>query len=352
MRGLLLWEGEEIQELWGILDFSQWDAFFLRHRELLPEGVPLPSEFVLSLAQGEGISWELGQVALGSLKEAALGSLKLFVLVLGGSLLMGLFTQKEGRVSRMASGVMRLSLWGLVLMGILASVQEGIECLQTLSDVYGVTLGVSLPALILLGSPSTATALSTAGEVLLGSILALMQKGLVPLALCTGALGALDTGDKGVLYGLSQLGDSLCRGGLRLISLGYMVVSVLVNRGAATADGVLLRTGKVAAGALPALGGLVSDSMEAVAACVGAVKGGIGTGAVLLLGMVILTPALTLLLQSLALKSAGVFGAALGVGEVSPVCASLQKMLSLLASFLVAGAAMGAVCLHAALGGW
>lgn len=352
MRGMLLWEEEEIRELWGTLDFSQWDSFFLQHRELLPEGMPLPSEFVLSFAQGEGIGWNIEDALRGTVQEGVVGSLKLFVLVLAGGCLMGLISQREGKVSRMGAGVVRLSLWALVLTGVLGSVKRGLECLETLEALYRVTVGVSLPALILLGSPGTATALSVAGEVLLGSIFGSIRKVLVPLALCTGVLEALDTGEKGVLYGFSQLGDSLCRGGLGLVSLLYMGIGGLNTRGAAVADGVLLRTGKAAAGSLPALGGLVSDSMEAVAACMQAVKGGMGTAAVLLVVLVILSPALTLLLYALALRSAGSFAGALGVGELTPVCGSLQKMLSLLASFLIAGAAMGAVCLQAALGGW
>lgn len=351
MREILLWEEEEIFELWGALDFSRWDSFFLQNRELLPEGLPLPSDFVLSLAQGEGVSWAWGQAVWSTLQGAALDSLKLFVLVLGGGCLMGLIAQKEGKVTKMGAGVLRLSLWALVLLGVLGSVKRGLACLNLLENLYRVTLGVSLPALVLLGSPGTATVLGAAGELLLGSIFGILQKAMVPLTLCAGVLGALDSGEKGVLYGLSQLGDSLCRVGLRVVSLVYMLISGLLGRSAVAADGVLLRTGKAAAGALPALGGLVSDSMEAVAACVGAVKGGMGTAAVLFLLLVILTPAVTLLLQSLALRSAGAFGSALGAGELSPVCASLQRMLSLLASLLIAGAAMGAVCLYTALGG-
>lgn len=351
MKLWILGEGEEIKELWGLLDLSAWDAFFLQHPSLLPEGAALPSQLVLSLAEGEGTGFGWEKLTLSALKQGAWGSLKLFALVLFGGFMLGWMQSKEGKVSKTAAGAVRLSLCALVLLGVLGSVQTGIKSLELLASLYRVTLGVSLPALLLLGSPSTASALGGAGEVLLGSIFRLMQGVMVPLSLGAGVLGTLDTGDKGVLYSLSQLGETLCRGGLKLVSLLYMAVSALTNGSAAAADGVLLRTGKAAAGSLPALGGLVSDSMEAVAACLGAVKGGMGTAAVLLLGLGVLSPALTLLLQSLALKSAGAFAGALGGGELTPVCGSLQRMLSLLASFLIAGAAMGAVCLHTALGG-
>ena len=196
--------------------------------------------------------------------------------------------------------------------------------------------------------------MGAAGEVLLGTILGAMEKGMVPLIAAGGVLGTADAGEKGVFYGLSQLTEGVCRGGIRLVSLLYMAVSGLLNTGAATADALLLKTGRAAAGALPALGGLVSDSMEAVAGCLGALKSGLGTTAVLLLVLVILSPALSLLLQALAVKAASLFASSLGAGAMVPVCQSLHRMLTLLASLLIAAASMGAVCIRSAMsmGGW
>lgn len=86
----------------------------------------------------------------------------------------------------------------------------------------------------------------------------------------------------------------------------------------------------------------------------GGTKSGLGTTAVLLLVLVILSPALSLLLQALAVKAASLFASSLGAGAMAPVCQSLHRMLTLLASLLIAAAAMGAVCIRSAMsmGGW
>lgn len=351
----LLREEEDIRSFWELLDLSGWDEFFRTHSALLPPGAMTPSQFALAVAEGDGSGWDLGAQALNALRAGVKGSLQLFTVLLLGGCLLGLLSPGErGGVSRTGAVCMRLGLCALVMLLLLGSVTAARQALRDITTLYKITLTLSLSALTLLGSPGTAAALGAAGEVLLGTILGAMEKGMVPLIAAGGVLGTADAGEKGVFYGLSQLTEGVCRGGIRLVSLLYMAVSGLLNTGAATADALLLKTGRAAAGALPALGGLVSDSMEAVAGCLGALKSGLGTTAVLLLVLVILSPALSLLLQALAVKAASLFASSLGAGAMAPVCQSLHRMLTLLASLLIAAAAMGAVCIRSAMsmGGW
>lgn len=122
-----------------------------------------------------------------------------------------------------------------------------------------------------------------------------------------------------------------------MVFVGYLTASGVV---AGTADAATVKAAKFAiSGAIPVVGGILSDAAETVLASAGVLKGTVGVfGMVTILG-ICLVPLLQLSVHYLAYKLAAALAAALGDG---PVCGLVDRLGS--AFGLVLGMT-GACCL-------
>ena len=112
-------------------------------------------------------------------------------------------------------------------------------------------------------------------------------------------------------------------------------------------DSLLLRSGKVAAGSLPLVGSIVSDSLGAAAACLGLVKGALGRTGMLLVAVQVIGPAGSLLLHGVGLRTTASLLVPLEQREMGTMLTALGDMLTVLAALILAAGAM----LCAAMGG-
>ena len=320
------------------VDLAPWDDLFSRMED--GEAWQRPSALVRSIAAGEEdparlLAW-LKELGLSGVSEAA--GLCLVALVTGvlGALLE---TVLDGPAVP-ARRVLSVGLAAFLLMRLLPLIRKGLACLDGVLTLAEVTVPLMTGALLLLASPQGASVLGTLGELLLTVFLRWMQGGLVPLALSAGVLRTADFMGDSVLSAISRLLFTLIRWGIRILCLGYMVLSGLMGAGAASMDSLLLRSGKVAAGSLPLVGSIVSDSLGAAAACLGLVKGAMGRTGMLLVAVQVIGPVGALLVHGFGLKATASLLSTLEQREMGTMLSSMGDMLTVLGAIILAAGAM------------
>ena len=328
----------ETEDILEAVDLTPWDDLFARMED--GEAWQRPSALIRSIAAGEEdparlLTWLTG-LGLGGISEAA--GLCLVALVTG--VLGALMETVLDKPAVPARRVLSVGLAAFLLVRLLPLIRRGLACLDGVLTLAEVTVPLMTGALLLLASPQGASVLGVLGELLLTVILRWMQGSLVPLALSAGVLRAADFMGDSVLSVISKLLFTLVRWGIRVLCLGYMALSGLMGAGAASMDSLLLRSGKVAAGSLPLVGSIVSDSLGAAAACLGLVKGGLGRTGMLLVAVQVIGPTGTLLVHGIGLKATASLLSTLEQREMGSVLTALGDMLTVLGAIVLAAGAM------------
>ncbi len=119
---------------------------------------------------------------------------------------------------------------------------------------------------------------------------------------------------------------------------------------AAGMDSLLLRTGRAAAGSLPMVGSLVSDSLGAMAACLGLVKGALGRTGMLLVALQVTAPAAELFLHGVGFRLVSALLGPLEQREMGSMLGALSEMLTMLGALILAAGAMISVAVGGAAG--
>ncbi len=339
----------ETEDVLNAVDLSPWDDFFAGLEGT--EGWQRPSSLVREIAEGgddlfRTLAWLKGK-GLGSLAEAS--SLGIVVLVTGvlGAFLETLFDGPAIPARR----VLTIGLSAVLLVRLLPLIRKGLGCLKGLTTLAEVTVPLMTGALLLLGSPQGASVMGTLGELLIHTCLRWIAGSLVPLALSAGVLRAADCMGDSVLTAISRMLFTCVRWGVRIMCLGYTVAAGLMGAGATNMDSLILRTGRAAAGSLPLVGSLMSDSLGAAAACLGLVRGALGQTGVLLVAMQTVSPAAELLLFGFGLRASAALLIPLEQREMGSLLTALGDMLTILGAMILAAGAMLCAAVCGVLGG-
>lgn len=340
----------EAEDLLSLLDISPWERFFAGLQGM--EAWQSPTRLIHALLEGE-LSGEQLLLSLRSRCTAGIqGAWGLFLLALMvgalGAVCSLLFEEGQGVLGRLLS----FSL-GAVLLGRLLPLIE--ECLTALNRMQTLT-EISVPLvsgiLLLLGSPRSAGLLGALGEGMLVQILGLFRHWVVPLVAAGGVLRAVDAAGGSIVSGLADLAFLVARWLMRLSATGYLLLVALLGSGALMQDGLLLKMGRAAAGSLPMVGLILSDSLGAAVGCLRLVKGALGWTGVLLILWQVAAPGAALLLHGFALRAAAAFLLPLQQRDMGTLLLSVGEMLTSLGAVLFASAALTAVSLGALSGCW
>ena len=338
----------EAGEFVDAVDLDAWDDFFSRLEGT--EAWQRPSALVRELAEGEDdparlLAW-LRNRSLSGLNDAA----ALCILSLITGVLAALLETLLDKPTLPARRVLALGLGALLLVKLLPLVRRGLACLNGVLTLAEVTVPLMTGALILLVSPQGASLMGTLGELLIHACLRFLQGALVPLALSEGVLRAADCVGDSVLTSISKVLFSLVRWGMRIVCFGYSLVAALMGAGAAGMDSLLLRSGKAAAGSLPLVGSLVSDSLGATVAVLGLVKVALGRTGLLLVTVQTMGPVAALFLHGFGLKTAASLLMSLDQREMGSLLNALGEMLTILGALILAAGAMLSVTVAGAAG--
>ena len=296
---------EGIDELIGSIDLSGWDEWFRKEASEIPFQ---PSDFVREIAASDGWQNEtdwMDRAAAFVLPEVTAATGKL-ILFLGLGVLIavtGGLHASDGTMQT-AQTALRFAVACVVLTVAAEEVKTVFRMLNRIETLSEWLLPVLLGFLTLTGMEHSASALSPAFAMLSGGVMHLLRDVAAPLCCIGGVLLAFDANATGRLASLGKLFLRAAKWLLALLSFGYGLWSAMRGSVAASADGLLFRSAKGAAGSFPVIGGIASDSIDTAYQCLQFVRRVLGVGGTVLLLLVFAKPVLSVFLSRCSFRIA------------------------------------------------
>ena len=305
---------------------------------------------------GEGL-WNVLKAAIQVLSPALTEGMCCCLRVFGAMLLVGLTAQLapglSGRTVELA-GVAAAA--ALLLEPSASMLRLGVETAQSLREYGKLLLPVMASALAARGGVSAASALYVGTAVFDTVLGSLTTRLMVPmlwmyLALCV-ACAAVEEGLLEKLRDLLRWGTEWVLKLALYLFTGYMAVTGAVS---GTADAAAAKAARIAiSGAVPVVGGILSDAADTVLLSASALGSGAGIMGILTVLAIFCAPVLQIGCRYGLLKLTGAVGAALGGGRaaglVSDVAGVLGLMMALVSTQMVL-LLVSAVCFLRGVGG-
>lgn len=216
---------------------------------------------------------------------------------------------------------------------IMASFQTGAQLVNDLCSTMITAMQAMLPIFTaLMFSSGSYTQLAVVGPVIIGAsqlISTIISTMVLPAITLVTTLHMLNyISEKSILSQMSDLLKSMISWGLKGISIGFMTMVSLQKIGAPALNKVLGKTAKVAVGAIPIVGDVMTGAVEMAATLSGAVKSGVLVSVIVFIILLCMIPLIKLVVMILIYK----FTAAL----LEPVCESrLVRCISAAGDFSV-----------------
>ena len=279
----------------------------------------------------EGL-WNVLAAAVSALEPSLAGAVKSCVRLFGAMLLVAL----AGQVLPKGQAVLELTGTAAVAALLLepsgSLLELGVETVRDLQEYGKLLLPVLASALAATGGVTASTGLyvgtAAFNTLLSGAIPSLMLpilRLLLALSIAHGAVG------EPILERLGALVRFCAEWALKLglyLFTGYMAVTGVVS---GAADALAGKAAKIAvSGAVPVVGGILSDAADAVLLSAATLGSGAGIWGILTVLAVFLAPALRIGVQYLLLKLTAAAGEALGCGRCAEVVGDFAGVLGLL----------------------
>ena len=198
-------------------------------------------------------------------------------------------------------------------------------CRETLNEI-SVFSGALQPVLATVlaagGNAATATALQVATMVVFDLVIRLVNMLLVPAACAYLAVSVVDAAaGSGMLRGVADGIKGLTSGALKLILTLFTAYLTIAGGVSSSVDRIALKTAKFAvSGAVPVVGGVISDATETVLSGAALLRGSVGVFGMLCVTAICMIPFVRVGASYLCYKA--------GAAVLSPLCSgSLRQLL-------------------------
>ena len=315
----------------------------------LPSGLDdvVPRELIDSAEAGDDLLLRGGQYLFShfraALQDAVANSLRGAMALMLLSLLCGLVestAESAGETPARYAGYLGvLGAAALSAGDLSALIGLGVETMDELSTMAKLLLPTIAAAMAGGGCVGSASVWQV-GVLMLGDIfLSLMRDVLVPVLYCmigTAAAGALL--EQSRLSLLSKGIGKLLSWGLSAILIVFTAFLSVSNLLAGSADRLAVKVGKtVISGAVPVVGGILSDATEAIAAAL-TLRGTLGVLGVFSVLALCLVPLLRMAVQYLFYQLAAFFSGMVGSQSLSKFLEQLSSAFSLMLAMTAGGA--------------
>ena len=279
----------------------------------------------------EGL-WNVLAAAVSALEQSLAGAVKSCVRLFGAMLLVAL----AGQVLPKGQAVLELTGTAAVAALLLepsgSLLELGVETVRDLQEYGKLLLPVLASALAATGGVTASTGLyvgtaafNTLLSAAIPSLMLPILRLLLALSIAHGAVG------EPILERLGALVRFCAEWALKLglyLFTGYMAVTGVVS---GAADALAGKAAKIAvSGAVPVVGGILSDAADAVLLSAATLGSGAGIWGILTVLAIFLAPALRIGVQYLLLKLTAAAGEALGCGRCAGVVGDFAGVLGLL----------------------
>lgn len=351
---LLFAESDETEDavdaLVGTIDLSEWDDWF---RDNGADNAVLPSAILKHLV-GMQTTLDANDTA-GILRKLTpsfkpvLAKTALFIGLAAIGAAIGGVTD-SGAIGETAGAAFRVCVSVTVLALSLTEIRAAFAAVRTVER----TAELLLPAIIgylTFGGFANAALLVPASYALLSDVvLRALETCVAPAAIVGGVLIVLDTNGTGRLSAVGKLLQRAAKWVLGTACSVYMLITAVRSAIAQNADGLLLKTTKLAAGSIPAIGSLLSESVDTAYQCLRFVKNALGlTGCIVLLS-VAWKPVISIFLTRSSLRAASLLSEPLSGKPYAELLRGMGDTLHILMLSELAALSMALMMLAPVLG--
>ncbi len=276
-----------IDALIGTVDLSEWDEWLCETDSY--DGM-LPSEWLRTLSGLNGLPAEtvtlgaIGEKLLPTAKSAAGKMALLMGLAVLGAAVQGVSTASS--IGEAARTAFRITASGIVLVLVLREIRTATDAIASIERSAEVIMPVLTGFLMLGGFENTAGLLPISQALLSDVVLRVIGDVAVPASVLGGVLLTLDTDGTGRLCAIGRLLQRAGKWTLGAVCSLFMLITSIRSVAAVSADGLLLKTTRLAAGSIPAVGQLLSESVDTALQCLKLVKNALGlTGCIVILSV-------------------------------------------------------------------
>ena len=294
---------EGIDALLETVDLSEWDDWF---RKEDGEWMALPSEYLCELCTtDQALSSDL---TFDMLKDRLLPPFRSaavkIALLLGIALIVALAqslseTSAIGESARIA---LRICVSGTVLVLTFSEVRAALSAIGTVEKTGELLLPPVIGFLTVSGMENTTLLLNATHSLLAETASRILKLFVIPLAVTGGVFSVLDTGT-GRFAPVGKLLHRTAKWTLGIVCSLFLIVTAVRSVAAGSADGLLLKTTRFAAGSIPSVGSLLSESVDAAFQCLFLVKNALGITGCVLVVSVALKPVLSTWMTQSALRA-------------------------------------------------
>lgn len=339
-----------IEALLATVDVSEWDNLF---RESGVSFDLLPSAYLKALAamdqpyavspQGLVRKLVLPAASAAAGRVALLLGIAVFAAALNG------LSDRSG-IGETARTAFRIAASGMVLTLGFTEIRNALELFSTAERVTEILLPPLVGFLTLSGMARTAILLPAAQTLFSGFVLKTVGTVVAPLAVVGGVLLVLDAGGSGRVSSVGKLLQHAAKWILGTVCSLYLIVTAVRSAAAVSADGLLMRTTKLAVGSIPSIGALMSDSVDVAYQCLRFVRSALGLTGCIVLTAVLIKPMLSTLLMRSALKMSALLSEPLAGKPYAELLHGMGETLHILLLAELSTAAMAAAILAPTFG--
>lgn len=342
---------DAVNALLRSVDLSEWDAWFSENGM---DSIGLPSKILSSIANMQKpFASNLSARDLVSVLKPSIGSLlagmTLFVgLAAFGAALQGV--SGSSTVGETADGAFRVSVSAVVLVVSMTGIRSAFSAITVLEHTAELLLPAIVGYLSLTGLENTALLLPASYVLLNDIVLRLIETCAAPLAITGGVLLTLDANGIGRLSSVGRLLQRAAKWTLTTACSVYMLVTTVRSVAAASADGLLIKTTKLAAGSIPAIGSLLSESVDTAYHCMRFVRNALGLTGCAVLILVMLKPLLSIFLTRCSLRASALLSEPLSGKPYAELLRGMGDTLHILMLCELAALAMSLLMLVPVVG--
>ncbi len=328
---------EEIRWILNELDLAEWDRWFAAQDPYIEF---VPSDFLIrSVTNGTAASQPLFSVdsvwkyGLSAFSEQS----KTLVILIGFAVLAAAVSGFQiGVFSEIPQSVLRLLGGSLVLGIFLPKLQSCAETLRVFRSASEAMLPFLLGIFTMFDLSAGGAELNTGIGILCEGMIRLAADVVFPLAVIGCVLQILDCFGEERAASVGAFCHRFARWTLRVGASLYLLVAAVRGSIANHTDSLLFRSAKLAAGALPQLGNLASDSVDTIWRCMLSIRSMLGVTGILMLGSLTAGPLIRLAVQVVILRLSGAVAGMLGVHAYGRTLESAASMMGLALSALTA----------------
>ena len=349
---LLFAESDETQDavdaLVGTIDLSEWDAWFKDNGA----GDVLPSEILKQLVGTQASDADDTAGILRKLTPSIKPMLAKTALLMGlaafGAAIGGITDPRA--IGETAGAAFRICVSVTVLALSLTEIRGALDAVRTVERTGEVLLPAIVGYLMFSGFTNSASLVPASYALLSDVVLRVLEGCVAPAAIIGGVLIVLDANGTGRLNAIGKLLQRAAKWVLGTACSVYLLITAVRSAIARNADGLLLKTTKLAAGSIPAIGSLLSESVDSAFQCLHFVKNALGlTGCIVLLS-VIWKPVISVFLTRSSLRAAALLSEPLSGKPYAELLRGMGDTLHILMLSEIAAIAMALMTFASMLG--